>query len=157
MKTNSALAAEPPKARSLQRQKPRLLRKKPLPRPPRGRQIRTAIVILVPRNVHTWCKGAGWCTSAYASSLRCSSTVTPEGPLLTPAGYRDIALQVEVGWIVGKDGMCWFVPVSHWKSDVRVDRLVCEVQIQVKDCVHRGQASDEQHTRYIKFRDWFGR
>jgi len=81
----------------------------------------------------------------------------PEYDDTTTAGYRDIALQVEVGWIVGKDGMCWFVPVSHWKSDVRVDRLVCEVQIQVKDCVHRGQASDEQHTRYIKFRDWMGK
>eukprot|EP00282_Hemiselmis_andersenii_P023199 CAMPEP_0172003542 /NCGR_PEP_ID=MMETSP1041-20130122/3994_1 /TAXON_ID=464988 /ORGANISM="Hemiselmis andersenii, Strain CCMP439" /LENGTH=52 /DNA_ID=CAMNT_0012657327 /DNA_START=1 /DNA_END=159 /DNA_ORIENTATION=- len=52
--------------------------------------------------------------------------------------------------------MCWFVPVSHWNRGVKVDRMVCEVQIQVIESVH-GKKFSEQHARYLKYRDWMGR
>jgi len=73
------------------------------------------------------------------------------------AGYRDISLQVEVGWIIGKDGMCWFVPVAHWgNSPVKVDRLVCEIQIQVSYSVHSEKFKDK-HERYLQYRNTMGK
>jgi hypothetical protein len=75
-------------------------------------------------------------------------------------GYRDISVLVEVAWVVGKDGMCWFVPVSQWDTpppSIRIDRLVCEIQIQVGHLNRQSPKFAQQHERYIHYRDSMSR
>ena len=46
-------------------------------------------------------------------------------------GYRDLSLNVEVGWIKHDTGL-EFIPVNEWMSRTGVKRHICEIQVHVE-------------------------
>jgi hypothetical protein len=88
--------------------------------------------------------------------------------------FRNLSLNLEVGWVFNKWGACVLVPVSRW-VDQHPDTLICEVQIHFESlmlpCENRGKtcsrdseacASHDKgthdnasaaHTDYIRYRD----
>ena len=46
-------------------------------------------------------------------------------------GYRDLSLNVEVGWVKHDKGL-EFVPVDEWSDRMGLKRHICEIQIHVE-------------------------
>lgn len=65
------------------------------------------------------------------------------------AGYRDLSMLVEVGWI--DDGsLLNFVPVKEW-DEVRASRHICEIQVHLAT-LHKVKEGSS-HANYCRFRD----
>jgi hypothetical protein len=63
------------------------------------------------------------------------------------AGYRNMSINVEVGWEVIK-GAVVFKPVSKWGS---VERHICELQVHLTGI--NGDDSPEKHRNYVEWRN----
>ena len=67
-------------------------------------------------------------------------------------GYRDLALNVEVGWLIS-DGMVQFQKVRDWRR-LNCPTHICEIQIRTSD-TH--ELAVERHQEYLTLRNALSR
>jgi len=67
------------------------------------------------------------------------------------AGYRDVSMNVEVGWQM-EDGLVVFKPVREWG---KMRRHICELQVHLRG--FNITASEQHHQNYVEWRDMLTR
>jgi len=55
--------------------------------------------------------------------------------------FRDLALNLEIGWIYDKAGQCTIVPYSEWERK-QASTLICEVQIHLHSLYYLDETAD---------------
>jgi len=70
----------------------------------------------------------------------------------TSAGYRDLSLSVEVGWVM-REGRVSFERVRDWKA-LECQRHICEIQVRMRS-QHQEIVTKGLHTRYVELRNQY--